>query len=109
MVHSADITKVGGLQIQHQLMQSSTASKSDGQTPGESLADFGQLLKDSLGSVNQLQNSAEQLKQSYATGGDVQLHHVMIATERAELSMEMTMQIRNKLLTAYQEISHMAI
>lgn len=77
--------------------------------PGETLNSFGDILKNSLNQVNQLQLEAQKAAQTYAVGGPIELHQVMIATERAELSLELTMQIRNKLLQAYQEISRMGV
>lgn len=77
--------------------------------PGDTLNNFGEILKNSLNQVNQLQVDAQKAAQTYVVGGPVELHQVMIATERAELSLELTMQIRNKLLQAYQEISRMGV
>lgn len=77
--------------------------------PGEVLEKFGEILKENLNQVNQLQVDAEKAVQTYAVGGPVELHQVMIATERSGLALELTMQIRNKLLQAYQEISRMNV
>lgn len=79
------------------------------QAPGEVLQSFGQLLKDNLNQVNQLQTDAQKAVQTYAVGGPIELHQVMIASERAGLAMDLTMEIRNKLVQAYQEISRMGI
>jgi flagellar hook-basal body complex protein FliE len=43
------------------------------------------------------------------TGQNVELHELMISMERAGLAMELTLQVRNKLLEAYQEISRMQV
>jgi len=81
----------------------------DVQNPGNVLHEFGQLLHDQLNQVNDLQNSADEAAQTYATGGSIELHNVMIATEKADLAMNLTMQIRNKVISAYQEINRMTI
>jgi flagellar hook-basal body complex protein FliE len=88
-----------------------TSAKPDpvASAPGEVLQSFGEILKDNLYKVNQLQTEAAQVTQVYATGGPVELHQVMIATEKAELALELTMQVRNKMLQAYQEITRMGV
>lgn len=78
-------------------------------SPGNILGEFGNIFKDSLNHVNELEASAQKAQTTYATGGKIELHQVMIATERAELALELTGQIRNKLLQAYQEINHMSV
>lgn len=105
-----DPTRLGTEIIIKQL-QDKSPDKSDpvASTPGEVLNTFGQILKDNLNQVNALQVNAEKITQSYAVGGPVELHQVMIASERAGLALELTMQIRNKLLQAYQEISRMGV
>lgn len=74
-----------------------------------SLNGFGQLLKTELDKVNTLQVKADRAAETYATGGDIQVHSVMIALEKAETSMQMAVQVRNKLVSAYQEISRMQL
>jgi len=70
---------------------------------------FGDMLKDQMAQINTLQNNAEESKLTYATGGDIPLHNVLIAAEKANLSMELAMQVRNKVIAGYQEIMHMNI
>ncbi len=48
-------------------------------------------------------------KQTLLTGGDIELHNVILSAERAQLELQLTMQLRNKLLEAYQEIMRMPI
>ncbi len=81
----------------------------DGQPVGNILDSFGGLLKQQMTSINNLQNEANQAKETYAVGGDIPLHTVMIAGEKADLALQLAMQVRNKLVAAYQEISHMSI
>lgn len=80
-----------------------------GASAGEVMSTFGNLLKDQLKEVNTLQQTATEAKETFAVGGQIELHQVMIASQKAELAMELTMQVRNKMIQAYQEISHMAI
>ena len=77
--------------------------------PGKTLESFGQLLSDHLNQLNALHEEAETLQMDYAVGKPVELHNVMIAEEKADLALELTMQIRNKAISAYQEIARMSI
>lgn len=72
--------------------------------------DFAQQLMDVLEEVNDSQMKAKQVGEDFMTGRQgVDYHDLMIAMERASVSMNLTMQVRNKLLEAYQEISRMQI
>jgi flagellar hook-basal body complex protein FliE len=66
--------------------------------------DFGAVLSESLAAVNQLQAEADQATEALATGRGISLHETMIALERADLSFRLMMQVRNKIVEAYQEI-----
>ena len=71
--------------------------------------DFGQMLMDVIKEVNATQNESAALKDAFMTGQNVELHELMISMERAGLAMELTLQVRNKLLDAYQEIARMQV
>jgi flagellar hook-basal body complex protein FliE len=73
------------------------------------MGQFGDVLKQNLEKVSEMKEQAGALKQDYIVGGNTQLHQVMIASEKASVAMEMTLQVRNKLLQAYQDIMHMPI
>jgi len=70
---------------------------------------FGEFLKEALNKVNSAQVEAQQLTQEFTLGNDVELHQVIIATEKASLALQLTMQIRNKAIDAYQEIMRMQV
>ena len=70
---------------------------------------FGDFLKEALHKVNTMQLDAEKMAADFTVGKDVQLHEVIIATEKATLALQLTMQIRNKAIDAYQEIMRMQI
>ena len=65
---------------------------------------FGQFLTEALSDVNSLQQNAGHMVQKFATGGQMDVHQVMIALEQASTAMALTVQVRNKLVDAYQEI-----
>jgi flagellar hook-basal body complex protein FliE len=71
--------------------------------------DFGQMLTDAMKEVNSAQNNANELQQAVMANQPVEYHDLMIAMERASTAMQLTMQVRNKLLEAYQEISRMQV
>jgi len=82
------------------------------QTNGEKKEEaisFTEVLNEKLQEVNQLQKEADILTNKFLVGQVEDLHQVMIAAEKANLALQMTVQIRNKLVEAYQEISRMQI
>jgi flagellar hook-basal body complex protein FliE len=62
-----------------------------------------------LGSVNQLTQTSDAKQRDLAMGKDVELHDVMIAAEKASVAVNLTMQIRNKLVESYQEVMRMQV
>ena len=70
---------------------------------------FGDLLSQALNDLNQVQTHADNLVQQLAAGGDVELHDVMIAQEQANVSFQLAVQVRNRVLEAYQEIMRMQV
>jgi len=83
------------------------AAGSAGAAPGQ--ASFGQVLKDSLAQVNHLQHEADGAIRELASGGTATLHDTMLAIEKAELSFRLMMQVRNKIVEAYQEVLRMQV
>jgi flagellar hook-basal body complex protein FliE len=71
--------------------------------------DFSEVLKNALNKVNDSQINAENSTQQLITGEATDIHQVMLATEEAKLSLELAVQIRNKLVDAYQEIMRMQL
>ncbi|MDP9108843.1 MAG: flagellar hook-basal body complex protein FliE [Pseudomonadota bacterium] len=71
---------------------------------------FADALKASLDGVNASQKSAETLGTRFALGDDkVSLSDVMIASQKANIGFQATVQVRNKLVSAYQDIMNMQI
>jgi len=70
---------------------------------------FAAVLREQLEAVNRLQLEAEQQAQRLARGEAESLHDVMIAAAKAQLALDLTVAIRNKVLEAYQEISRMQL
>ena len=68
---------------------------------------FVDTLRSFAGQVDQEMNGANRMTEEFAVGRDFDLHDIMIASEKADLSFRLLLQIRNKLLDAYQEIMRM--
>jgi len=64
---------------------------------------FSDLLTDAVGQVNQLENQAHLPVQGLMTGSGVDVHQAMIATEKASMSFELALAVRNKAVQAYQQ------
>lgn len=77
-------------------------------TPKEG-STFGKILDEQLKEVDRLEKEADELTQKFLIGEVQDLHEVTIAAEKANLALQLTVQVRNKLLEAYQEISRMQI
>src|SRR5207249_3234046 len=70
---------------------------------------FAAVLGDSLAEVNRLQQQADASITALATGDKASLHDTMIAMEQADVSFRLMMQVRNKIVEAYQEIMRMQV
>ncbi len=66
-------------------------------------------VSDGINSVNDDAINAERAEEILASGGDISAHEVIIAAEKSNLSLQMAVQIRNRLLNAYTEINSMQI
>ena len=71
--------------------------------------DFANTLMDVLKEVNESQLQAKDKQNAFMTGQQVEFHDLMISLERASTAMQLTLQVRNKLLEAYQEINRMQV
>jgi flagellar hook-basal body complex protein FliE len=100
-----DIHNSGLSSIASQLTQSPS------NIPGSAKEEKGFLdaLKESIQMVNQAQINADEAVTNFETGKDPNLHQTMIALQKADLSFELMMQVRNKIVNAYEEISKMQI
>ena len=92
-----NVQGVGGLSTADLLKGKNGTSKSEG-------ADFSEVLKESLEEVNDLQIEGEKAMSDLATGQVKDLHQAAIAINKAELSMKMMLEVRNKAINAYKEI-----
>lgn len=79
-------------------------------TQGVDRTGFGELLKNAIDQVNELQTDAKKMAVSYEQGDPaVDLPQVMISIEKASVSFEAMTQVRNRLVSAYEDIMQMPI
>ena len=81
-------------------IQGKAAAKDSGEN-------FEILLKEAVSKVNTVQNEAEKAIQELAGGGDVS--SAVIAMEKADLSFQVMIEVRNKLISAYEEIMRLQV
>jgi flagellar hook-basal body complex protein FliE len=76
-------------------------------TPGASSEkgkDFSQVLSDAVNDINQLQKNADEAIANVQLDNTASVHEAMVALEKAGISFQAMMQVRNKILDAYQEV-----
>ncbi len=79
-------------------------------TPAEEKrVSFRDLLLGSIGEVNMLQQNADKAVEVLMTGGEIGSAEVLTAVQKADIAFKMMMQIRNKLVGAYQEIQNIRV
>ena len=83
--------------------------KADPTGMGNFMNQIGAGFGNALNAVNSTKLHAEHLEEDLAMGGPTSIHEAMIAAEKASLSMQMAIQVRNRILTAYTEINSMAL
>ncbi|MYM38416.1 flagellar hook-basal body complex protein FliE [Duganella qianjiadongensis] len=114
--------KTGGIdstQIQNMIAQLKAHAARPGLTPpvikteavaAAPRAQFADALKSALDGVNASQVKAEDMSQKFALGDDsVSLSDMMIATQKASINFQATIQVRNKLVSAYHDIMNMQV
>lgn len=78
--------------------------------PGASDAEeggFGATLTNAINHVNELGTASDQQVSQLVQGDRQDIHNVMIAVEKADIAFDLMMQVRNKIVSAYQEVSRM--
>ena len=80
-----------------------------GGMPADGVGSFKSLLENSIQRVNEMQQASEQAKIDLVTGGTENIGEAMAAVKKAEIAFKELVEIRNKLLDAYQEVMRMQI
>ena len=76
---------------------------------GSSSSGFMDTLQHAIGKANSIQLEADQATEALMTGQTQNIHQTMAALQEADVSFQLMMQIRNKLVSAYEEIQRMQI
>ena len=85
-------------------------SQSPGAAPaGSASQPFKNILLEALDQVNSMQHQADQAVQQLVTGGDANPAEVLTTLQKADMSFKLMLQIRNKLVQAYQEVNNIRI
>jgi len=100
------------MQLRAQILERNAALSRTSQAPAATEAkpaSFADSLQDALNSVNDGQQQASALSESYERGETVDIAKVMLARQQASVGFEATLQVRNKLLSAYKDIMSMPV
>ncbi|NOQ20957.1 MAG: flagellar hook-basal body complex protein FliE [Desulfobacterales bacterium] len=88
------------------LTSTGTTARSNETAKSES---FGSLLTHSLNEVNRLKLDADEAVNDLASGQQKDIHQTMIALEKADVAFQLLMQIRNKIVAAYESVMRMPV
>ncbi len=97
-------------QVLAQMRAMSIEASSSNKIETEGSSNFGAMLKQSIDSVNETQQTSGKLSKAFEMGeSDVSLAEVMIASQKASVSFQAMLQVRNKLVDAYKDVMNMPI
>lgn len=102
----------GGVQLNKMsdvAVQNTIQPMSNDVTTGDVLGSFSKSISSGLNTVNNNIVAADKAQEAFAAGENVSVHDVMIASEKSALSLQMAMQLRNKLVSAYTELNQVRV
>ncbi len=76
---------------------------------GADSVNFGDVFRGAVERVDEFQKTSQQMVDRFLQGEDVEVHDMVMAGQRAELAFDMFLQVRNKVVQAYQEVMRMQI
>lgn len=76
---------------------------------GQGIDGFGQAMRDAVNRVSAMQQEAASMSAAYETGETTDIAAVMLSRQQASIGFEATLQVRNKLLSAYRDIMNMPV
>ena len=104
---SSLLAQIRESQSRAELIQSDTMSE---ELPALGKNDgFGSYIQNAVRSVSETQMDASDLRDAYERGEDIPLTDVVLAMQKSSLAFEATLQVRNKLLKAYEDIKNMPV
>ena len=98
----SDISRLDALLPQSLEVDKKTPAPSDAKK--ENADNFSDILKNALNSVNSAQFEADEAVKQVLAGESKDIHETMIALQKADVSLKLMLEVRNKILEAYQEV-----
>lgn len=95
--------------VQQAMPTSANNTVSNSNTPYEAQNSFASVLQDAIDQVNNSQNNADSMTTQLINGGNVDLSQVMVAQQEANITLQTAVQVRNKVIDAYQQIMNMQV
>lgn len=89
-------------------IDSVSGTSTNGSSDTSSL-DFSSILKDKLNEVNDKQMNSDNITNQFISGEDVDVHQVMLSAQEAQMSLQLAVQMRNKIVESYQELNRMQV
>ncbi len=102
----SDLVIRGGDLLPPSLNVPKSASVSAGQDEGTTFSD---MLKDVIADINKLQVNADEKIAEVQLGNTTNIHEAVVALEKADISFRAMMQVRNKIMDAYQEVMRIQV
>ena len=90
-------------------IDSTSDTKNNKSAGSNSVGNFSDMLSKSLNAINDKQVAADNMNAAFVRGDDVNISDVMLAAEEGKLSLQFAVQVRNKLLDAYKELTNMQL
>jgi flagellar hook-basal body complex protein FliE len=84
-------------------------STAPSKTTGAGGASFGSVFENAIGRMEQMRGQADDAVQKLLTGEGGELHTAALAAQRAEVAFDLGLQVRNKIVSAYQEVMRMQL
>ncbi|MDQ1913304.1 flagellar hook-basal body complex protein FliE [Paenibacillus sp. GD4] len=78
-------------------------------SPAEVSEQFGRFLNEAITNLNEQQQAVDDVNQKFVRGEISDVHQVVLTSEKASLGLQLTVQVRNKMIEAYQEIMRMQV
>jgi len=94
----SEITKIGSAGLNQLVNQTGQSNAKGG---------FASVLNEAIGRVSQMQNDVEKAISELSSGGDITT--AIIAAQKADMSFQLMVEVRNKLINAYEEIMRMQV
>ncbi len=109
-MHSLSRSSASALQLplSNRLMRAGQTGQAEGPAASGPTS-FSNLLRDGVLQVNSMQQDSSQQINDMLTGGDVNQAEVFTAVQKADMAFRMLVQVRNKLMSAYEEINNIRI